>query len=89
MVETWFYGISLVLFVKLYVIDISMNIIPLVNNAFDREGGDNGIREFKMEKKFQTKFSNLSFPKTIIRNHITWLILKVGWRHWLEKPSHY
>lgn len=61
MIETWWYGIRLFLFIKFYLIDIAMNINPLVSNAFDSEGGDNGIKELKMGKEFQTNFSNLSF----------------------------
>lgn len=47
--------------VKFYLIDISMIINLLVSDAFDREGGDNGIKELKMGKEFQTNFSSLSF----------------------------
>lgn len=62
MVDSWFYGISLFLFVKLYLNDISMNINPLMADTFDGEGGDNRIREFKIGKDLQNNlFQTLCF----------------------------
>lgn len=38
MTQAWFHGISLLVFVMLYLIDVSISINSLVTDTFGREG---------------------------------------------------
>lgn len=100
--QTWFHGTGFLLSVKLYLIEVSMNINLSMTDIFTREGeGTIESENSKWEGAFKSHLFQIlhftdrdvrlgelrTFPRTIICNQVTWVTLTVGWGHWLEKLS--
>lgn len=73
-------GISFLLFIKLYLIDVSLNINSLIIDIFNREGGDDRIRRFDIGRFSKTLILQIEmlrprefrgFPKPTIGNQVT------------------